>query len=108
MGSCSAVPARRKAALLLVVGVAVLLRLYRIDAPLAEGSVAAVKQVYVANKARNIAGPPLRLLNPTYDFLDRDGRRMAMIEEVPAYTGLVGVCYHLFGEREWIGRAWSI
>jgi hypothetical protein len=108
MGFCPETLAGRKAALYLVLVAAVLLRLYRIDAPLAEGSVAAVKQVYVANKARSIAGPPLRLLNPTYDFLDHNGRRMAMIEEVPAYTGLVGVCYHLFGEREWIGRAWSV
>jgi 4-amino-4-deoxy-L-arabinose transferase-like glycosyltransferase len=108
MSFCSEILSGRKAALFLILAVAVVFRLYRIDAPLVEGSVAAVKQVYIANKARSIAGPPLRLLNPTYDFLDQDGRRMAMIEEVPAYTGLVGTCYHLFGEREWIGRVWSI
>src|SRR5262249_26533982 len=30
------------------------------------------------------------------------------VEEAPAYSGLVGLCYRLFGEREWLGRMWSI
>jgi len=67
-----------------------------------------VKQVYVANKARSIARPPLNPFRDTLDFLDESGARTRLTEEVPLYTGLVGACYRAFGEREWIGRVWSI
>ena len=33
---------------------------------------------------------------------------MTRIEEVPLYTGLLGLSYRLGGEHEWLGRAWNI
>jgi 4-amino-4-deoxy-L-arabinose transferase-like glycosyltransferase len=89
-----------------IVLLAVLIRLYHINAPLVDQMF--TKQAFVANKARAIAGPPLNLLASRFDFLDDNGERLQLVEEAPAYTGLVGASYWLFGEREWLGRVWSI
>jgi hypothetical protein len=88
--------------LLLAVGT----RLYHIDAPLLDQLY--TKQIFSANKARNIAGPPLDLLCHDLDFLDDSGNRTQLVEEVPAYIGIVGTAYRLLGEHEWLGRAWNI
>jgi 4-amino-4-deoxy-L-arabinose transferase-like glycosyltransferase len=89
-----------------VLALAALTRLYQWQAPLVDQMY--VKQVFVANKARSIASPPLNPLRSALDFLDPDGRRMELTEEVPLYTGLLGASYRLLGEREWLGRAWSL
>src|SRR4051794_34738140 len=60
---------------------ATLTRLYDIRGPLIDQMY--VKQVYVANKARNIAQPPLTPLRNALDFLDPHGERMKLTEEVP-------------------------
>ena len=89
-----------------ILATALLVRLYRIDAPVLDGM--SLKQVYNANKARHIAGPPFALLQNTFDWLDDDGQRLVLTEEVPLYQGSVGICYALFGEHEWLGRLLSI
>ncbi len=89
-----------------VLVLAALLRLPQIAAPLAENLQA--KQVYVANKARSIARPPLNVFRNTLDFLDDRGDRMALTEEVPLYTGLLALAYRLVGEHDWVGRALSL
>lgn len=81
-------------------------RLYRIDGPLLDQLF--VKQVFVANKARAIAGPPFDPMRDDFDFLDDSGHRMRLTEEIPLYTGLLGAGYHLYGEHEWLGRAMNI
>lgn len=98
---------RRHAAIL--VGILLLtagVRLYHVGAPLVDQMF--VKQVFVANKARAIAGPPFDLLCNRFDFLDDQGERMRLVEEAPLYTGLVGLGYRLVGEHEWLGRVASI
>jgi hypothetical protein len=85
---------------------AVLVRLPHIASPLADNL--QVKQVYVANKARSIARPPLDPLRTTLDFLDDRGQRLALTEEVPLYTGFLAAGYGLFGEHDWIGRILSL
>jgi 4-amino-4-deoxy-L-arabinose transferase-like glycosyltransferase len=85
---------------------ALLIRLYQIGGPLVDQMF--VKQIFVANKARAIAGPPFNLLADRFDFLDERGQRLQLVEEAPAYTGLVGLGYRLFGEHDWLGRVWSI
>jgi len=95
-----------KRAFLLVLALAVVLLLYRINAPLVDGM--SIKQIFVANKARAIAGPPLVLGNNSFDWLDDTGRRSVLCEECPLYTGLVGIGYFLFGEHDWIGRVLSL
>jgi hypothetical protein len=85
---------------------ALLTRLYHINGPLVDQMF--VKQIFVANKARSIAGPPFDPLANRFDFLDENGQRLQLVEEVPAYTGVVGMLYHFFGEREWLGRMESI
>jgi 4-amino-4-deoxy-L-arabinose transferase-like glycosyltransferase len=67
-----------------------------------------VKQIYVSNKARSIARPPLNPFRNTLDFLDEQGQRLALTEEVPVYTGLLGLAYRMLGERDWIGRFLSL
>ena len=74
---------------------ALALRLYHIDRPLVEHW--HVKQVFVANKARNIAGPPFNPLCNTFDFLDENGQRLRLTEEIPTYMTIVGAAYRLFG-----------
>jgi hypothetical protein len=88
------------------VALALATRLYHIKAPLVDQMF--VKQVFVANKARSIAGPPFDPFASRFDFLDENGARLQLVEEVPAYTGIVGLWYRLFGEKEWLGRLWSI
>jgi hypothetical protein len=85
---------------------AALLRLPHITAPLADAL--QVKQVYVSNKARSIARPPLNPFRNTLDFLSEQGERLTLTEEVPIYHGLLGLAYRLFGERDWVGRAFSL
>ena len=68
-----------RGALLAILAVAALVRLYHLNAPLLEGSTMSVKEVFCANKARSIAGPPLALLDSSFDFLDRDGHLMEFI-----------------------------
>jgi hypothetical protein len=85
---------------------ALVVRVYHIDRPLVEHW--HVKQVFVANKARNIAGPPFNPLCNTFDFLDESGQRLRLTEEIPTYMTIVGAAYRLFGEHEWLGRLWSI
>ena len=89
-----------------VLVLAALLRLPQIAAPLADNL--QVKQVYVANKARSIARPPLNVFRNTLDFLDDRGDRMTLTEEVPLYTGLLALAYRLVGEHDWVGRGLSL
>ena len=106
-GPCRADRQRTPLALLaraLVLTVA--MRLYHFHAPLLDQHHG--KQVFIANKARNIAKSLQSAVWKSFDFLDDRGERMTRVEEVPLYTGLVGGCYYLIGEREWLGRAWSI
>lgn len=86
--------------------VATATRLYQFDGPILDQL--HVKQIFCANKARNIARSPRSAVWNSFDFLDARGDRMTLVEEVPLYTGLVGATYALFGEREWMGRAWNI
>ncbi|HEU5115475.1 MAG TPA: glycosyltransferase family 39 protein, partial [Isosphaeraceae bacterium] len=66
------------------------------------------KQVYVANKARSIARPPFNPLRNTLDFLDDDGHRLVLTEEIPLYTTMLALGYRLFGERDDVGHALSL
>jgi hypothetical protein len=66
------------------------------------------KQIYVANKARAIAGSPVDLFRNTFDWLDETGRRSALTEEVPLFPGLVAALYRIGGERELFGRLCSM
>lgn len=99
-------PAGRRLLLPAILVLAALTRLYHFQAPLMDQMF--VKQVYVANKARSIARPPLNPFRDSLDFLDPSGDRTRLTEEVPLYTGLLGAGYRAFGEREWIGRVFSI
>jgi 4-amino-4-deoxy-L-arabinose transferase-like glycosyltransferase len=83
-----------------------MMRLYHVRAPILDQHHG--KQVFISNKARNIAQAPLRAVWKSFDFLDPDGQRMTRVEEVPLYVGLLGACYAIFGEQEWLGRAGSI
>ncbi len=85
---------------------AALIRLPQITSPLADNL--QVKQIYVSNKARSIARPPLNPFRNTLDFLDEQGHRVALTEEVPVYTGLLSLAYRLLGERDWAGRFLSL
>ncbi|MFL5341610.1 MAG: ArnT family glycosyltransferase, partial [Gemmataceae bacterium] len=96
---------RHRLALCLILAGSFALRLVHLDTPLLDGM--AVKQVYVAHKARQIAGPPFDLLNNSFDFLAEDGRPQKLTEEVPLYTGLLATGYRQFGEHEWLGRLFS-
>lgn len=86
--------------------VAAVERLYHINAPLLDQLY--TKQVYVANKARNMARTPWNPMRQELDFLDSTGSRTVLIEEFPLFTGALSAGYALFGEREWIGRVLSI
>src|SRR5439155_26772106 len=96
---------RHRLALTLILAGSFLIRLYHIDTPLLDGM--AVKQLYVAQKARAVAGPPFNLLNNSFDFLTSDGERLVLTEEVPLYTGVLAVGYRLVGEADWLGRLLS-
>jgi hypothetical protein len=93
-------------ALAAILVLATLTRLHQLDGPMADNLQA--KQVYIANKARSIARPPFNPLRNTLDFLDPEGRRIVLVEEVPLYTGLLGLGYRLFGEREAVGHLLSL
>jgi hypothetical protein len=86
--------------------VAIAVWLTTLDAPLFDGM--AVKQIFVAHKARAIAGPPFDLTNSSFAILDDDGKRLQLTEEVPVYTGLLAAGYRLFGEHDWVGRLLSV
>jgi 4-amino-4-deoxy-L-arabinose transferase-like glycosyltransferase len=100
------VPRNRRLLLGALLAVAALMRLYHFQAPLLDQLY--VKQVHVANHARNIARAPLNPLRFSFDFLDEQGRPMVLTEEVPLYNGLLGASYHLCGEHDWLGRVWSL
>ena len=85
---------------------ATLVRLHNLGVPLLDQMY--VKQVYVANKARNVARAPLAPLRDTLDFLDPQGDRMRLAEEIPLYPGILGAAYAAFGEHEWLGRLLSL
>lgn len=85
---------------------AVAVWLSHLDRPLLDGM--AVKQFFVAHKARAIGGPPFDLTCNRFAFLEADGQRLQLTEEVPLYTGLLAVAFRLFGERDWLGRLLSI
>jgi 4-amino-4-deoxy-L-arabinose transferase-like glycosyltransferase len=97
---------RHAAALLILLALAALTRLYHLHAPLIEQLYP--KQVYIANKARSLARNPLQPVKISLDFLDAGGQRMVLVEEVPVYTGLIAAGYRLVGEHEWVGRLWSL
>ncbi len=96
----------RRLTLLAILIASAALRLHHLNAPMADALQA--KQVYVANKARSIAREPINPLRNTLDFLDERGERLPLIEEVPLYTGLLGLGYRVFGERDWVGHALSL
>jgi hypothetical protein len=104
VGPFSAIDRRWWLGTTLVLAAAV--RLPHIAAPLADNM--QIKQVYVSNKARSVAHPPLNPFRNTLDFLDERGNRLALTEEVPLYTGLLGLCYRLLGEHDWLGRVLSL
>ena len=81
------------------------MRLYHLSAPVVNGFWD--KQVAVANKARNMAGPPWNLLHASFDFTSERGERIAISEEIPVYHSLVALGYRAFGEQDWFGRAVS-
>ncbi len=94
----------------LAVGVIILgsalVRLYHINTPLVDGFWD--KQIAVANRSRNMAGPPFHVLNASFDFcISPDGGRVAYTEEIPLYHGLAALGYRIFGEQDWFGRAVS-
>ena len=96
----------RRGRLACILALAALLRLPQITAPLADNL--QIKQIYVSNKARSIARPPLNPFRNTLDFLDEHNQRLTLTEEFPVYTGLLGLAYRLLGERDWIGRFLSL
>ena len=51
---------------------------------------------------------PMNPLRNTLDFLDDRGGRTTLIEEVPLYTGLLGLGYRLAGEHDWVGHVLSL
>ena len=60
----------------------------------------------MANRARNMAGPPFDPWHASFDFcITMDGRREPYTEEFPLYHALVAVGYRVFGEQDWFGRA---
>src|SRR4051812_20054763 len=85
---------------------AVAVWLTHLDAPLFDGM--AVKQIFVAHKARAIAGPPFDLTRSTFAILDDEGQHLQLTEEVPVFTGLLAAAYRLFGEHDWVGRLLSV
>ncbi len=89
-----------------ILALAAVTRLHHLDAPMADNLQA--KQVYVANKARSIAGPPFDPLRNHLDFLDPRGDRIVLVEEVPLYTGLLAAGYRTFGERDAVGHLLSL
>jgi hypothetical protein len=93
-------------ALVGLLAVAALVRLYHVGSPLADGPQA--KQIFVANRARGIARPPFNPLRNSLDFLDQDGRRLELTEEVPVYMSLLALGYRMFGEKEWVGHTLSL
>lgn len=99
-------PRGRRLLLAALLAVAALMRLYHFQTPLVDQLY--VKQIHVANHARNIARPSWNPLRFSFDFLDERGDRMVLTEEVPLYNGLVGATYSLFGEHEWLGRLLSL
>ena len=92
--------------LLCVCLIAAGLRLYHLNAPLADNLQA--KQTYSSNKARNIARAPFDPMRLSLDLLDDTGRPMDLAEEVPIYIGLVAAAFAALGESEIWGRLLSI
>ncbi len=99
-------PRARTLALGLLLIVATVMRLHHFQGPLLDQLY--VKQIYEANHARNIARAPLNPFRMSLDFLNEDGDRMVINEEVPLFNGILGVSYRAFGEHEWLGRVVSL
>ena len=93
-------------ALLAIVAISLGMRLRSLNRPLADSLQA--KQVYVANRARNIALPPFDPFRSSFDFLNTNGHRLEFTEEFPAYTTILAVGYRIFGEADWVGHALSL
>ncbi|GIW85989.1 MAG: hypothetical protein KatS3mg108_0313 [Isosphaeraceae bacterium] len=89
-----------------LVALTVVVRLPGLGAPLADALQA--KQVYSANKARGIAGPPFDASRLTLGLLDERGRRLELVEEVPVYITVLAGLYRWFGESEVWGRLLSL
>lgn len=89
-----------------ILGFAFVTRIVDVNLPLIDGM--PIKQIYVAQRARQIAGPPFDLLNNNFDFMTEDGTPLNLTEEVPLYPGIVAAGYRVFGEQEWLGRLLSI
>ncbi len=99
-------PASYLRLLLGILALAGILRLVDIDAPLIDGM--AIKQIFVAHRARQIAEPPFSLLRNRFDFLSPEGEPSMLAEEIPLFSGIVAAGYSLFGEHEWMGRLLSV
>src|SRR5262245_46877003 len=87
--------------------VAVAVWLSHLDTPLFDGTMA-VKQIFVAHKARAIAGPPFDLTCSSFAILDKNGNHLQLAEEVPVYTGLLAIAFRVCGEHDWLGRLLSV
>jgi 4-amino-4-deoxy-L-arabinose transferase-like glycosyltransferase len=96
----------QRRAFTLVLVLSTLLRCMHLGTPLLDGM--ANKQIFVAQRARGIAGPPFNLMYNSFDFLNDGGERLVLTEEIPLYAGLLAAGYRLFGEYEWLGRLLSI
>lgn len=99
-------PRHGRVLLLALLLAAIAVRLHHFQSPILDQHHG--KQVFSANRARNIARSIPRALWESFDFLDEQGNRSTRIEEVPVYAGLLGLSYRVAGEHEWIGRAWNI
>ncbi len=97
---------RARLGLAALLALAAIIRCYHLGAPLADSMEA--KQIFVANRARSVARPPYDPMRNSLDFLDQNGRRMELTEEVPIYANLLGSAFRLFGEREWLGHGLSL
>ena len=107
MASCASYPTTgRGLGIAGILFLATIFQLPYITAPLADNL--QIKQVYVANKARNIARTPLNPFRNSLDFLDDRGGRITLTEEAPLYTGLLALAYRLLGEHDWVGRVFSL
>src|SRR5947209_83208 len=99
-------PRGARLALVILLAIAAMVRLYHVETPLVDHLHA--KQIFVANRARSIARPPFNPLRNALDFLDEEGRRVKLTEEIPLYMSVLGAGFRIFGEQEWIGHGLSM
>ena len=96
--------ARALALLILIVGLGVLVRTYRLDAPLLDRR--PFRQIDTAAVARNFHDEGM---NPLYPRVDWRGTSSGLVEvEGPVYTWSVAVLYHVFGVHDAVGRGFNI